>query len=523
MSDKFIEVDRETPFNFSPHMEEWLPGDHLARFVIDIVNSLDLSDLRASYSERSKGQKAYDPAMMVAMIFYCLITGVLSSRKMEQATWESIPVRFITGDLHPDHATIAAFRNRMKDFLDKIFLEILLIAQGMGVLKLGTVSLDGTKMKANASKHRALSYDYACKLEEQLKAEIAWLMQQGQDEDRTDANKPELNIPEELQRREGRLQEIARAKAEIEKREKERYTREKAEYDCKMEERAKKEEETGKKCKGKTPKEPDPTTSKKAQMNLTDEDSRIMTVSGGGFEQCYNAQAGVDVDSHIIVNAHVTQACNDKQELEPTLAEIAELEEIAPELGKAEKILCDAGYYSEDNLKAAEEAGIEPYIASGREKHNQVLQNRILEEAKEEVTVSVQAQEGEVRSAERDLTSIPEAPDENSCQTGVEQEELERLQITKEEEEEVDAGVVERTAQRMKTEAGRKEYAKRKCVSEPVFGIIKKVMGYSSFSTRGFANVQKEWKLVCIGYNLKRLYNLLTPKGLKYTAIEISL
>jgi transposase len=471
MSEKFIQVDRKTPFNFSPNMEEWLPEGHLARFIIEIVSRLDLSALRSSYSEQTKGQKAYDPAMMITLIFYCLITGVLSSRKMEQATWEMIPVRFITGDLHPDHATIAAFRSRMKDFLDKIFLDILLIAQGMGLLKLGTVSLDGTKMEANASKHKALSYGYACKLEEQLKAEIAWLMQQSQEEERTEAQKPELNIPEELQRREKRLQEIERAKAEISKREAERYSREKAEYDRKIEERAKKEQETGKKCKGKTPKEPDPTISKKAQMNLTDEDSRIMAVSGGGFEQCYNAQAGVDVDSHIIVNAHVTQACNDKQELEPTLAE---LEEIEPELGKAKKILCDAGYYSEENLQAAEEAGIEPYIPFGREKHNERLQKRIEE-------------------------------------------------VVKEEEVEEDTTVVQRTAQRMKTEAGRKEYAQRKGVSEPVFGIIKKVMGYSSFLTRGFSNVQKEWKLVCIGYNLKRLYNLFTSKGLKSLAIEINL
>jgi hypothetical protein len=172
--------------------------------------------------------------MMVALIFYCLVTGILSSRKMERATWELIPVRFITGDLHPDHDTIAAFRNRMKDALDKIFLQILLIAQAMGVLKLGTVSLDGTKMQANASKHKAFSYGHACKLEEQLKEEIEQLQAQSHKIDQAEENKPELDIPEEIRRREERLGKIEAAKKEIQKREQEKYEQEKAEYDKKM-------------------------------------------------------------------------------------------------------------------------------------------------------------------------------------------------------------------------------------------------------------------------------------------------
>ena len=195
MNSKFVFPDRETPFMFPPSMDDWLPEEHLARFIVDIVNRLDLSEIRSSYSEQAIGQKAYAPEMMVSLIFYCLVTGVLSSRKMEQATWESIPVRYITGNLHPDHDTIASFRNRMKNFLDKIFLEILLIAQEMGFLKLGTVSLDGTKMKANASKHKAMSFGHACKLEEQLKGELSELMSQSESEDKADAKKPDINIP----------------------------------------------------------------------------------------------------------------------------------------------------------------------------------------------------------------------------------------------------------------------------------------------------------------------------------------
>jgi hypothetical protein len=207
----------------------------------------------------------------------------------------------------------------MKDALDKIFLQILLIAQTMGLLKLGTINLDGTKMKANASKHKAFSYGHACKLEEQLKEEIEQLQAQSRRIEQAEENKAELDIPEEIRRREERLAKIQEAKKEIEKRDQERYEREKAEYDMKMSERARKEEETGKKSRGKMPVAPVQGVSSKAQVNLTDEDSRIMPTAGGGFEQSYNAQAGVDVGSHMIVDEHVTQACNDKQELKPTL------------------------------------------------------------------------------------------------------------------------------------------------------------------------------------------------------------
>jgi len=356
----------------------------------------------------------------------------------------------------------------MKDALDKIFLKILLIAQEMGFVKLGTVSLDGTKMKANASKHKALSYEYACKLEDQLKEELKQLWEQSEAEEGTGTKKSGLDIPEEIRRREDRLSGIERAKAEIVRREKERYEKEKAEYEAKMKAREGKEKETGKKARGKEPEKPKEEVSGKAQVNLTDEDSRIMAKGKGTFEQSYNAQAGVDAGSYMIVTEHVTQACNDQAELKPTLLELQGLPE---ELGKVEKVLCDAGYYSEGNLKAVEEAGMEPYIPAGREKHNEELKSRM------------------------------EGP-------GAEPEE--------------GAGVKERTAYRMKTESGRKEYGKRKGISEPVFGIIKAIMGYRSFLTRGIENVQKEWTMVCIGYNVKRLFRLLSiAKGVLSPVFKI--
>jgi len=461
-------ADRKTQFLFPPSMEDWLPEDHLARFIVDIVSRLDHSDLRSSYSEQSRGQKAYDPGMMVSLIFYCLITGVLSSRKMERATWESIPVRYITGDLHPDHDTISSFRNRMKDSLDDIFLKILLIAQEMGFLKLGTVSLDGTKMKANASKHKALSYEHACKLEEQLKSELEQLLSQSEAAELSEAKKTELNIPEEIRRREDRLAVIDRAKAEIKRREKERYLKEKSEYEAKIEAREAQEKATGKKAKGKAPQEPKEEISGKAQVNLTDEDSRIMSKGKGAFEQSYNAQATVDVGSHLIVAEHVTQSCNDKEELKPALSKLQSLPE---EMGNVDKVLCDAGYYSESNLHAVEEAKMEPYIPAGREKHNEFLKSK--------------------------LENAGPEPEKGSS-------------------------VKERTAHRMKTESGRKEYGKRKGTSEPVFGIIKQVMGYRNFLTRGFENVKKEWTLICTGYNLKRLFALFNKsKGVLCSVFKI--
>jgi hypothetical protein len=323
-------------------------------------------------------------------------------------------------------------------------------------------------MKANASKHKALSYEYACKLEEQLKGELAQLWAQSEAEEAADAKKPELNIPEEIRRREERLNVIERAKAEIVRREKERYEKEKAEYEAKMEAREAKEKATGKKARGKVPCEPQEEISGKAQVNLTDEDSRIMPKGKGAFEQSYNAQAGVDVESHMIVNEHVTQACNDKEELKPSLSD---LQSLPNELGEVKKVLCDAGYFSEDNLKAVEEAGMEAFIPAGREKHNEELKSR--------------------------MDGAGPEPEEGTV-------------------------VKERTAHKMKTDAGRKEYGKRKGTSEPVFGIIKKVMGYCSFMTRGFENVQKEWTLVCIAYNLKRLSTLFNEsKGVLSPVFKI--
>jgi transposase len=427
-----------------------LPEGHLARFVAEIVEQLDLRSLKESYTGR--GSQAYNPEMLLALLFYGYATGVFSSRQLERGTYDSVAFRFIAANSHPDHDTIATFRRRFLPQLRKLFVQILQIAHQMNVLKLGSVSLDGSKVKANASKHKALSYDYAGRLEAQIKGEVAELLRKAEAADRTDI--PDgMNIPEELERREKRLAGIAAAKAEIEKRAAERHVREQATYEKKVAERTHKEQKTGKKPRGKQPKPPKGGPSAKDQVNLTDEESRIMPVSGGGFEQAYNVQAGVDTVSKLIVTAHVTQQANDKLELAPTLKEFATLPK---ELGTVTELIADSGYFSEANVIACEGKEITPYIAIDRQEHNQSLWERFKE---------------------------PEPLPDN-------------------------ADSVARMKHRLQSVAGKKVYAQRKVTSEPVFGIIKAVMGFRSFMLRGFNAVQGEWDLVCIAYNIKKLHAL---------------
>jgi hypothetical protein len=255
------------------------------------------------------------------------------------------------------------------------YVQVLGVAREMGVLKLGTVALGGTKIHANASRHSALSYEHASKIEAQLKAEVADLLGKAEAADQADV--PDgMQVPEELGRREKRLAEIARAKVVIEARAKERHARERAEYEAKMAERKAKQAQTGKRPSGRVPQPPVEGPLPTDQVNLTDEESRIMPVAGGGFEQCYNAQAAVAADSLLVVATDVVQAPNDKQQLEPMLDKIAEL---PAELGKVDELLADNGYYSESNVNACAGAGIEPVIAMGREAHHPSLAERFAE------------------------------------------------------------------------------------------------------------------------------------------------
>jgi transposase len=344
VNSRFIPVDRNTLYFMPPSIQDWLPEKHLARFVVEIVSHLDLRPLKNAYV--SGGFKAYHPETLLSLLFYGYANGVYSSRKIEKATYDSVAFRFLAANTHPDHDTIAAFRKRFLEELKPLSVQILMIAHQMGILKVGKISLDGTKIKANASKHKALSWEYTCKLEKQLQEEIKELMCLAEKADAEEL--PDgLDIPDELSRRKERIAAIAKAKEEIERRAAERYTKEKEMYDQKMVERKTKEEKTGKKVGGRAPKPPEPGPNQSDQVNLTDEESRIMPFSGKGFEQAYNAQAGVDVDSMLIVEGHITQSPNDKQEIEPALRKLSSLPE---EIGKVDAILADTGYFSEYNV-----------------------------------------------------------------------------------------------------------------------------------------------------------------------------
>ncbi len=450
MSSNFITTNRDQQYLFPPSAQDWLPEDHLARFVVDIVSQLNIRSLTEAYGGR--GAKAYHPEILLSLLFYGYATGVYSSRKIEQATYDSVAFRFIAVNTHPDHDTIATFRKRFLNQLQPLFVQILVLAREMGIMRLGKVSLDGTKVKANASRHHALSWAHACKLEKQLQTEVQELMRLAEKAD-TEKTPDGMDIPEELSRRQNRLAAIAVAKEKIEQRAAERYVLEQQEYDKKVAKRKTKAEKTGKNPRGPKPKPPESGPRKKDQVNLTDEESRIMPTSGKGFDQAYNAQATVDVDTMIIVASHVSQSPNDKKEISPTLSALKSLPE---SLGKVDSILADAGYFSETNVSCCEEAEIEPFIPPGREKHNQSLVERFAQQE-----------------------PLPE-----------------------------DADTISKMRYKLKTDEGRKLYAKRKSTVEPVFGIIKHVMGFRQFLLRGFESVIGEWTLVAMAWNIKRMFAL---------------
>lgn len=442
-------VDRDTSYLLPPSVDEWLPAGHLARFVVEIVDELDISALEGSYT--GSGSDAYHPRMMTALLFYSYATGTFSSRKIETATYESVPMRYVAANQHPDHDTICTFRKRFLDQLGELFTQILMVAAEMGLAELGDVAIDGSKVKANASKHKAMSWKRACALEDQLSQEVAELLEKAEtaDGDTEDGEK----LPEELERRQGRLAQIRRAKAMIEERAAERYEEEKTKYEAKMAERRQTEQQTGKKTPGRKPKPPEPGPREGDQVNFTDSESRIMPTSSSGWQQAWNGQLAVDMDSHLIMGGYISQAPNDKQQLEPAL-DI--LEALPEQLGDLKRITADHGYYSEGNITEATDRDLTPYVATGRQNHNPRWDERLAD---------------------------PGPPP-------------------------VKATEAEQMDWRLQTPEGKAFYGRRKATVETVFGIIKQVIGFRQFSLRGLKKVAGEWNLVQCAYNLKRMHAL---------------
>ena len=454
MARKFITADYQATLDLEISLREALPPDHLAHFIVEVVAELDLRRIYRHYG--STGAPPYAPEILLGLLFYGYATGVYSSRKIEAATQYSIPFRFIAGNLHPDHDTIATFRKRFLGELKDLFVQILLIAQAMGLLELGDISIDGTKLHANASKHSAVSYKRLLALERQLQAEVDGLFALAAQAD-AEAVPEGMDLADEIARREARQRQLAEAKVVLEQRAAARYEAEKAEYDEKMQQRQAKAQATGKKPRGRVPKPPEQGPRDKDQYNFTDPDSRIMKNSTDqGFDQHYNAQVAVDHDSLLVVGCRVTDHANDKQEAIPTLDAIPEA------VGKPASASLDNGYFSEGNIEHIEAREVEPYIATGREGH--------------------------AKSCQAYFAQAPDTPPD-------------------------DASAKEKMAYKLKTEVGKAIYRLRKCTVEPVLGIIQEVLGFRQFLLRGMAVVAGEWTLVCLGFNLKRMHRLHEGTG----------
>ena len=446
MASRFISVDYEEVLETRVRLGDVLPADHLVRYVVGIIGELDLGSIYAAYGEH--GGAAYAPELLLGLLVYGYATGIFSSRKLEQATYESLPFIYIAGGKHPDHDTINSFRSRFLGELKELFVQVLLMAQDMGVLRLGNISLDGSKIHADASKSKAVSYARLLALEAQLRHEVEELFRLAEQMELTEGFDPQA----EIRRRQEHLAGLAKARAVLEMRAQANYQQARAEYEAKMKKREEKAKASGQKPRGRAPKPPTPGPKKKDQYNFTDPDSHIMKNGNhAGFEQSYNAQVAVDQDSLLIVAETLSNHPNDQQEALPTL------DAIPGELGVPAAGALDAGYFSEPNIQGMLDRGIEPYIATGREPHH--------------------------RPWDALLQALAQPPAD-------------------------DAPLALRMAYKLQTELGQLIYGARKCTVEPVIGIIKEVLGFRQFSLRGQDKAAGEWCLVCLAFNFKRLHVL---------------
>ena len=455
MATRFVNLDRETPMFLPCDLRDWVPGDHIVHVVLDAVEQIPTEHF--SVNRRGTGSEQYPPSMMLALLIYCYVTGRFGSRTIEAATHSDLAVRYLCANLHPDHASICAFRTANQAAFDAAFLKVLQMGHHLKLTKVGTVSVDGSKIQANASKHAAVSYARAGEMIAQLELEVKELMERAEQTEGQE-RKDGLDIPAELTRRTDRKAALAQARQIIEARAKELAAAQPPEYEAKQA-RRQAQRDAGKKPRGPEPKAPSATPEPKAQFNFTDPESGIMKAgSGAHFEQSYNAQAAVDA-AMLIVGARVSVAANDKQELHPTVAAISPV--VAAEV---KVVLADSGFYSEAATQRVEQkpdgtaTGITVYVAVEKTGHHKTIADLLTQPE-----------------------PAPPAPE---------------------------ATAKEKMAHRLKTKVGKDLYKLRKLTVEPVFGIIKEVMGFRRFSLRGHAKVSLEWTLVCVSYNLKRLFTL---------------
>lgn len=454
MGAKYINVDRETPMMLPPCIQEWLPQDSMVHFIVDAVEMLDIRGFEVN--ERGSGSAQYPPKMLLELLIYSYATGRFSSREIELATYSDVAVRYICGgDLHPDHDTICAFRVKNREPFKDAFVKVLMLAGELGQLKkVGGISVDGSKIKANASKHSAVSYKRAGEMIRQLELEIEELTRKADEAD----NAPladGLILPDEIKRRGDRKAALERARGIIEERYAEVKLEKQREYEARKAARDG-QRENGKKPRGKDPQPPPSTPPDDMQFNFTDEESRIMKAGNGQhFEQSYNAQAAVDTEgSMLVLGKYVTNHANDKLELKPGVASVD------PAVREVDKASADTGFFSENAVLEVEAGGNGPtvYCAVEKKSHHRTVDDLL-------------------KKAE------PDAPPENATVKG-------------------------KMAYRLKTKEGQDIYKKRKETVEPVFGIIKSVLGFRQFLLRGLEKVAIEWDVATLAYNFKRLHKL---------------
>jgi transposase len=454
MSTRFVNIDRDTPLLLPPDLRDWVPTNHLAHFILDAVESNELRP--AKVNTRGTGDAQYPPAMLLGLLVYSYATGVFGSRRIEQSTYDNVAVRLLTADTHPDHDTLCTFRRENKELFTQSFVQVLALAQELKLARFGqiTVSADGTKVAANASKHAAVSYQRAGEMIAQLEVEVQQLVAKAEQADATPLEDG-LTIPGEIVRRHQRKAALEKARTQIETRAHARYAAELVEHEKKMADRQARTER-GDKPRGQPPAPPSSAPHPKDQYNFTDPESRIMKAADG-FQQCYNAQAAVEVNSRLIVGQRVTPAPNDKQELPATVAAVV------PQTGPVASVLVDSGFYSEAAVQQVEQThgaatGTTVYAAMEKTGHH------------------------------RSVADLEKQPEVDPLSPG--------------------ASTAERMRHRLKTTAGKKLYKLRQQTVEPVFGIIKSAMGFRQFLLRGLHKASTEWTLVCLAYNMRRLHTL---------------
>jgi len=453
MSARLVNIDRDTPLLLPPDLRQWIPNDHLAHYLLDAVESLPLTTLRVN--ERGTGDEQFPPRMMLSLLIYCYATGTFSSRAIERATYTDVAVRFLAGDTHPDHDTICEFRRQNRAVLAESFVRVLELARECKLLRVGqlTLAADGTKVLANASKHNAVSYQRAGAQIELLEQEVSQLLAKAEQADSTPLQDG-LSIPAEITRRRERIAKLQTARAVIEERARQRAAQEQPAYEAKQAAREARRARGEVMC-GRKPQPPCDTPAAKDQFNFTDSDSRIMKAGNGShFEQAYNAQAAVEIESRLIVAARVTDAPTDKEQLVPIVQAVPTAIREA-----VNAVLVDNGFYSAAAVATVEAAGGPTvYAALDKSAHHRC-----------------------VADLERQTDPSPPA---------------------------ADAAPSAHMRHRLQTKAGRTLYRLRLQTVEPIFGIIKEAIGFRRFSLRGLAAVELEWILVCLAYNLRRLHRL---------------